>query len=109
MVYHMPDAQDAARDYSSPRQRCTRQEYIVPQGWGSVLLRSSVFCVACSSSLPLTEVLVLHIHAQNAAIILRRLRDTMVFEAFEVSPPPEAVMQVEGKLICSYPGPAVEL
>jgi len=33
----------------------------------------------------------------------------MVFEVFEVSPPPEAVMAVEGKLICSYPGPAVEL
>jgi len=33
----------------------------------------------------------------------------MIFEAFEVSAPPEAVMGVEGKLICSYPGPAVEL
>ena len=33
----------------------------------------------------------------------------MVFEVFEVSPRPEAVMTVEGKLICSYPGPAVEL
>ncbi|KAF8956266.1 hypothetical protein BDZ97DRAFT_1925658 [Flammula alnicola] len=55
------------------------------------------------------EVLVFHIHAQNAALILRRLRDTMVFEAFEVSPTPEAVMGAEGKLICSYPGPAVEL
>ena len=33
----------------------------------------------------------------------------MVFEAFEVSPPPGVVMEVEGKLLCSYPGPAVEL
>jgi len=33
----------------------------------------------------------------------------MVFEAFEVSATPEAVMEVDGKLICSYPGPAVEL
>ena len=32
----------------------------------------------------------------------------MVFESFDVSPTPEAVMNVEGKLICSYPGPAVE-
>lgn len=55
------------------------------------------------------EVLVLHIRAQNAAIILRRLHDAMVFEVFEVSPTPEAVMAVKGKLICSYPGPAVEL
>ena len=51
----------------------------------------------------------LHIRAQNAGLILRRLRETMVFEAFEVSAPPEAVMKVKGKLICSYPGPAVEV
>ena len=54
-------------------------------------------------------VIVLHIRAQNAALILRRHPHVMVFEAFEVSPPPEAVMEVTGKLICSYPGPAVEL
>ena len=109
MVYRTPDAQDAAQDYPSPRQRCTRQEYIVPRGWGSVLLRPSAFRVDCSPFLPLTEVLVLHIRAQNAALILRRFRDSMVFEAFEVSPSPGAVMGVEGKLICSYPGPAVVL
>ena len=33
----------------------------------------------------------------------------MIFEAFEVSPSSGAVMEAEGKLICSYPGPAVEL
>jgi hypothetical protein len=33
----------------------------------------------------------------------------MIFEVFEVSHPPEDVMGIEGKLICSYPGPAVEL
>ena len=33
----------------------------------------------------------------------------MVFEAFEVSAAAGAVMEVDGKLICSYPGPAVEL
>jgi hypothetical protein len=109
MVYRKPDAPDAAQDYTSPRQRRTRQQYIVPWGRRSVLLRSSALRVDCSSSLPFTEVLVLHIHAQNAALILRRLRDTMVFEAFEVSATPEAVMEVDGKLICSYPGPAVEL
>ena len=50
-----------------------------------------------------------HIRAQNAALILRRLQNTMIFEVFEVSPTPEAVMGTKGKLICSYPGPAVEL
>jgi len=33
----------------------------------------------------------------------------MIFEAFEVSATPGAVMEVERKLVCSYPGPAVEL
>lgn len=33
----------------------------------------------------------------------------MVFEAFEVSPLPGDVMGAQGKLICSYPGPAVQL
>ena len=33
----------------------------------------------------------------------------MTFEIFEVSPPPDSVMKVAGKLICSYPGPAIEV
>jgi hypothetical protein len=56
-----------------------------------------------------SDVYTFHVRAQNAALILRRLGDSMVFEVFEVSPPPEAVMTVQGKLICSYPGPAVEI
>ena len=55
------------------------------------------------------EVLAIHIRAQNAALILRRCQDTIVFEVFGVLPPPEAVMIVMGKLICEYPGHAVEL
>ncbi|KDR74247.1 hypothetical protein GALMADRAFT_141321 [Galerina marginata CBS 339.88] len=55
------------------------------------------------------EVLAFHIRAQNAALILRRKKDSIIFEAFEVSPPPDKTMGVKGKLICSYPGPAVEL
>ncbi|KIM46712.1 hypothetical protein M413DRAFT_23079 [Hebeloma cylindrosporum] len=61
------------------------------------------------SHLEIGAVLVYHIRGQNAAVILRRLQHTVVFEVFEVSPLPEAVMAIEGKLICSYPGPAVEL
>lgn len=33
----------------------------------------------------------------------------MVFEAFEVSPQPDAVLAAAGKLICSYPGPAAHV
>src|SRR5882757_7125507 len=56
-----------------------------------------------------SDVIGLHIHAQNAAVIFRRRTNVMVFETFEISPSPDAVMEVEGKLICSYPGPAIEL
>jgi hypothetical protein len=33
----------------------------------------------------------------------------MLFEAFEISPKAEAVMGARGKLVCSYPGPAIEV
>ena len=54
----------------------------------------------------------MHIRAQNAAIIVRRpaLRaDFVQFEVFEVSPPNTDVMKAEGKLLCSYPGPAIQV
>ncbi|KIM42919.1 hypothetical protein M413DRAFT_409020 [Hebeloma cylindrosporum] len=72
---------------------------------------SGMYDVLLRSFSPLSDpgVFVFHIRLQNAALILRRLQDSMVFEVFEVSPDPEAVMTVQGKLICSYPGPAVEL
>ncbi|KAG1853154.1 hypothetical protein DFJ58DRAFT_883928 [Suillus subalutaceus] len=53
------------------------------------------------------DVLVYMIRAQNAAVIMRKLESETIFESFEVSPDPTAVMGVKGKLICSYPGPAI--
>ena len=52
----------------------------------------------------------MHIRAQNAALIVRRLNlsDSIQFEVFEVSPPNTKVMTAEGKLLCSYPGPAIQ-
>jgi len=47
------------------------------------------------------------IRAQNAAVIIRKLESDTIFESFEVSPDPAAVMSAKGKLICSYPGPAI--
>jgi hypothetical protein len=35
------------------------------------------------------------------------LEETTVFESFEVSLPNEVVMRTSGKLLCSYPGPAI--
>ena len=53
----------------------------------------------------------MHIRAQNAALIVRRLAtaDLVLFEVFEVLPLIRAVMEAEGKLLCSYPGPAIHV
>ncbi|KAF9221797.1 hypothetical protein BS17DRAFT_881599 [Gyrodon lividus] len=47
--------------------------------------------------------------AQNAAVVFRKQQNQMLFEAFEISPKAEAVMGRQGKLVCSYPGLAVEI
>jgi len=53
----------------------------------------------------------MHIRAQNAALVVRRLStaDFVLFEVFEVLPLISAVMRVKGKLLCSYPGPAIQI
>jgi hypothetical protein len=53
----------------------------------------------------------MHIRAQNAALVVRRLPpgDFVQFEAFEVSPQNTDVMTTMGKLLCSYPGPAIRV
>ncbi|KAI6011417.1 hypothetical protein EDC04DRAFT_3145760 [Pisolithus marmoratus] len=49
------------------------------------------------------------IRAQNAAVIFRRGSGETIAESFEVSPSAEAVMGCRGKLVCSYPGPAIAI
>jgi hypothetical protein len=58
-----------------------------------------------------SDVFCMHIRAQNAALIVRRLptSDMVLFEVFEVLPLIRAVMDAEGKLLCSYPGPAIQI
>ena len=53
----------------------------------------------------------MHIRAQNAAFVVRRLSpgDFVQFEAFEVSPQNTDVMTTVGKLLCSYPGPTIRV
>ncbi|KAJ8591226.1 hypothetical protein M405DRAFT_880615 [Rhizopogon salebrosus TDB-379] len=53
------------------------------------------------------DMLVYMIRAQNAAVIMRKFEHETIFESFEISPDPTAVMGAKGKLICSYPGPAI--
>ncbi|KAG1751783.1 hypothetical protein EDB19DRAFT_1893122 [Suillus lakei] len=53
------------------------------------------------------DILAYLIREQNAAVVLRRLDTKTIFESFEVSPPASTVMAAKGKLLCSYPGPAI--
>ncbi|KAG1740597.1 hypothetical protein EDB19DRAFT_1828418 [Suillus lakei] len=53
------------------------------------------------------DVLVYMIRAQNAAVVMRKLESETIFESFEMSPDPAAVMGAKGKLIRSFPGPAI--
>ena len=55
------------------------------------------------------DILVYLIRAQNAAVVIRRLDDETIFESFEISPTAAAVMKAKGKLMCSYPGPAIAI
>ncbi|KAG0694113.1 hypothetical protein DFH29DRAFT_1035335, partial [Suillus ampliporus] len=59
------------------------------------------------SAMDNNDVLLYIIHAQNAAVVMRKLESETMFESFEISPDPTSVMSAKGKLICSYPGPAV--
>ncbi|KAI9432129.1 hypothetical protein H4582DRAFT_1999398 [Lactarius indigo] len=63
------------------------------------------------SNMTIGDVFVMHIRAQNAAVIVRRLALTnyVQFEVFEVLQPPSAIMSAKGKLLCSYPGPAIHI
>ncbi|KAH9035653.1 hypothetical protein EDB85DRAFT_1889231 [Lactarius pseudohatsudake] len=61
------------------------------------------------ADLAVGDVFVMHIRAQNAAVLVRVLIDHVRFEMFEVSPQVSVVMSTNGKLLCSYPGPAVQV
>src|SRR6266436_2002213 len=58
-----------------------------------------------------SDVFSMHIRAQNAALIVRRRSpgDFVQFEVFEVSPKNAAIMTTTGRLLCSYPGPAIQV
>ncbi|KAH9010562.1 hypothetical protein EDB84DRAFT_1653355 [Lactarius hengduanensis] len=61
------------------------------------------------SDLAVGDAFVMHIRAQNAAIIVRVLIDHVRFEIFEVSPLTSDILSTNGKLLCSYPGPAIQI
>ncbi|KAF5332982.1 hypothetical protein D9758_013926 [Tetrapyrgos nigripes] len=49
------------------------------------------------------------VREQNAGVIFRKHATEVVYEAFEVQPPTEKVTSTQGKLSCSYPGPAISI
>ncbi|KAI9441022.1 hypothetical protein H4582DRAFT_1811232 [Lactarius indigo] len=61
------------------------------------------------SGLAMGDVFVMHIRAQNAAVLVRVLVNHVRFEMFEVSPQASVITSTDGKLLCSYPGPAVRV
>jgi hypothetical protein len=64
------------------------------------ILLNMTFCI---------DVLALHIRGQNAAVLVRKRTSTTIFEIFETQAPTESVMSIPGKLVRSFPGPAVEV
>ena len=73
---------------------------------GTPILPALSFTVHLTLS---SDVFLMHIRAQNAALIVRRLGNFVQFEVFEVLPQNTAVMTTRGKLLCSYPGPAIQV
>ncbi|KAH9160220.1 hypothetical protein EDB89DRAFT_2117301 [Lactarius sanguifluus] len=61
------------------------------------------------SGLNVGDIFVMHVRAQNAAVLVRVLVDHVRLEMFEVSPQASVVTSTNGKLLCSYPGPAVQV
>lgn len=53
------------------------------------------------------DVVAVHVTAQNAGLVLSRTTDSVVFTSFEASPTSDRVTGTIGKLLISYPGPAI--
>ena len=56
-----------------------------------------------------TDVLVIPIRMQNTYFIIRKISEHIVFESFEVDPPNTEVMGTIGRLIRSFPRPAIRV
>ncbi|KAK3671302.1 hypothetical protein LTR78_008762 [Recurvomyces mirabilis] len=60
-------------------------------------------------SLAVGRTIAVNVSAQNAAILITRLQDELVFEEFELSPNDEAVLGTKGRLVRSFPALAVTI
>lgn len=61
------------------------------------------------TSLPVGRTLATNVASQNAAVLITRQPDKLVFEEFELSPLDEAVIETEGRLTRTFPGLAVSV
>ncbi|POS70805.1 hypothetical protein DHEL01_v210801 [Diaporthe helianthi] len=59
------------------------------------------------ASLPVGRSLAANVSSQNAAVLITRRQDELVFEVFELSPLDADVVQTEGRLTRTFPGQAV--
>jgi hypothetical protein len=59
------------------------------------------------TTLPISHTLAANIRSQNAAVLVTRQPDELVFEEFELSPLAAHVVQTEGRLTRTFPGLAV--
>lgn len=59
------------------------------------------------TSLPVGRTLAANVKSQNAAVLITRQPDELVFEEFELSPLDVAVIKTEGRLARTFPGLAI--
>ncbi|KAF8539120.1 hypothetical protein BDD12DRAFT_883199 [Trichophaea hybrida] len=69
-------------------------------------LSAGAFATAVEE-MTLGDAIALHITSQNAGLVLRRTGSSVIFTSFEASPASIAVNTTTGKLLISYPGPAI--
>ncbi|KAF8325263.1 uncharacterized protein EI90DRAFT_2861296, partial [Cantharellus anzutake] len=55
------------------------------------------------------DTIAIFVRAQNAGVIIRCGEEETIFENFEASPTNRAVMDCTGKLVRSFPGPAISI
>ena len=61
------------------------------------------------SSLPNGRTAPIHVTSQNAALLITRKQDELIFEAFELSPLTSKVIAAKGRLVRKFPGVAVSV
>ncbi|KAJ7636920.1 hypothetical protein FB45DRAFT_1056179 [Roridomyces roridus] len=86
------------------------------QGWATVMkMLERLDCDQPSTerlahlmgNMSMGDSLVVHVAAQNAAVILRKKDEGMIIESFEVDPPNSKIMATTGRVVCTYPHAAI--